>query len=186
MISREKLSKKIWMKNLWKCWGFVKIEFLDKNLTFQTVCVSKGATILGFWQGQIGQVATWDTTGIAYQDKCQGDNLLTNSHSMLLKNWCVMISVNPASELHPNLSTGFLFKKPLRMEAARTLKERGMRMVFSKITEKNRIQIIQCQYSIKIRQPFNLYSVLKSNHTKCMKYSLQDSGNLNFRALFNI
>ena len=49
-----------------------------------------------------------------------------------------MISVNPASELQPNLSTGFLFKKPLRMEAAFTLKERGIRMVFSKITEKNR------------------------------------------------
>ena len=46
-----------------------------------------------------------------------------------------MISVKPASELHPNLSTGFLFRKPLRIEAARTLKERGIRMVFSKITE---------------------------------------------------
>ena len=27
----RKIVKKIW----WKCWGFVKIEFLDKNLTFR-------------------------------------------------------------------------------------------------------------------------------------------------------
>ena len=38
LISREKLSKKIWVKNSGKCWGFVKIEFLDKNLTFRIVC----------------------------------------------------------------------------------------------------------------------------------------------------
>ena len=37
LISREKLSKKIGVKNSWKCWGFVKIEFLDKNLTFRIV-----------------------------------------------------------------------------------------------------------------------------------------------------
>ena len=29
-------QKKIVVKNSWKCWGFVKIEFLDKNLTFIT------------------------------------------------------------------------------------------------------------------------------------------------------
>ena len=39
MISREKLSKKkIGEKNSRKCWGFVKIEFLDNNLTFRIVC----------------------------------------------------------------------------------------------------------------------------------------------------
>ena len=32
------MAKKIWVKNSWKCWGFVKIEFLDKNLTFRIVC----------------------------------------------------------------------------------------------------------------------------------------------------
>ena len=37
LISREKLLKKIWVKNSWKCWSFVKIEFLDKNLTFRIV-----------------------------------------------------------------------------------------------------------------------------------------------------
>ena len=26
------------MKNSWKCWGFVRIEFLDRNLTFRIVC----------------------------------------------------------------------------------------------------------------------------------------------------
>ena len=36
LIFREKLSI-FWVKNLWKCWGFVKIEFLDKNLTFRIV-----------------------------------------------------------------------------------------------------------------------------------------------------
>ena len=29
--------KQFWVKNSWKCWGFVKIEFLDKNLTFRIV-----------------------------------------------------------------------------------------------------------------------------------------------------
>ena len=33
----RKIVKKIWVKNSWKCWGFVKIEFLD-NLTFRIVC----------------------------------------------------------------------------------------------------------------------------------------------------
>ena len=37
-------TKKIWVKNSWKCWGFVKIEFLDKNLTFRIMCT----TYLGF------------------------------------------------------------------------------------------------------------------------------------------
>ena len=32
-----KIVKQIWVKNLWKCWSFVKIEFLDKNLTFRIV-----------------------------------------------------------------------------------------------------------------------------------------------------
>ena len=31
-------EKKFWVKNSWKCWCFVKIEFLDKNLTFRIVC----------------------------------------------------------------------------------------------------------------------------------------------------
>ena len=31
----QSVAKKIWVKNLGKCWGFVKIEFLDKNLTFR-------------------------------------------------------------------------------------------------------------------------------------------------------
>ena len=30
----RKLSIFLGVKNSWKCWGFVKIEFLDKNLTF--------------------------------------------------------------------------------------------------------------------------------------------------------
>ena len=33
----RKIVKKIRVKNSWKCWGFVKIEFLDKNLTFRIV-----------------------------------------------------------------------------------------------------------------------------------------------------
>ena len=37
--STRKIGKKIWVKNLWKCWSFVKIEFLDKNLTFRIVCI---------------------------------------------------------------------------------------------------------------------------------------------------
>ena len=31
----QKLPKKVWVKNSWKCWGFVKIKFWDKNLTFR-------------------------------------------------------------------------------------------------------------------------------------------------------
>ena len=37
----EKNCQKNWMKNSWKCWGFVKIEFLDKNLTFRIVWGSR-------------------------------------------------------------------------------------------------------------------------------------------------
>ena len=32
----RKMIKKMG-ENSWKCWGFVKIEFLDKNLTFRKV-----------------------------------------------------------------------------------------------------------------------------------------------------
>ena len=34
----RKIVKKIWDEKLEKRWGFVKIEFLDKNLTFRIVC----------------------------------------------------------------------------------------------------------------------------------------------------
>ena len=34
----RKIGKKNWVKNSSKCWGFVKIDFLDENLTFGTVC----------------------------------------------------------------------------------------------------------------------------------------------------
>ena len=44
LISREKLSKKIWVKNSRKCRGFVKIEFLDKILTFRIVWFQKRIT----------------------------------------------------------------------------------------------------------------------------------------------
>ena len=37
----RKIVKKIWVKNSWKCWGFVKIEFMDKNLIFREVCFLK-------------------------------------------------------------------------------------------------------------------------------------------------
>ena len=37
-FTRKIVKKKIGVKNLWKCWGFVKMKFLDKNLTFRIVC----------------------------------------------------------------------------------------------------------------------------------------------------
>ena len=33
-----KFVKTFFVKTSWKCWSFVKIEFLDKNLTFRIVC----------------------------------------------------------------------------------------------------------------------------------------------------
>ena len=72
----------------------------------------------------------------AFAKKKAMRKILTSSHSIVLKNGCVMISMKlePDSRLQPSRSTGFLFRKPLRMEAAFTLSERGMRMVFSRIT----------------------------------------------------
>lgn len=59
---------------------------------------------------------------------------LTISQSMLLKNgWPVMAS-KPVSLQQPSRSSGFLFRKPFRTEAAFTDRERGIRIVFSKIT----------------------------------------------------
>jgi hypothetical protein len=65
---------------------------------------------------------------------------------MVLKNGWVMISMNPDSRLHPKRSAGFLLRKPLSIEAAFTLSERGMRMVFSKITAKNTKKIRSSQF----------------------------------------
>ena len=48
LISREKLSKIFWVKNPWKCWGFVKLEFLDKSLTFRVVWFLRSFEV-GFW-----------------------------------------------------------------------------------------------------------------------------------------
>ena len=43
----RKIVKKFGVKNLWRCWSFVKIEFLDKNLTFRIECYgNKGVFIL--------------------------------------------------------------------------------------------------------------------------------------------
>ena len=36
---KKNCQKKIWVKYLWKCWGFVNIEFLDNILTFRIVCL---------------------------------------------------------------------------------------------------------------------------------------------------
>ena len=59
---------------------------------------------------------------------------LTISQSMLLKNGWLTMSRNPVSRWQPNLSAGFLFRKPLSTDAAFTDNERGKRMVFSRIT----------------------------------------------------
>ena len=61
---------------------------------------------------------------------------LTASHSIVLKNGWVIISMKPLSLLHPSRSVGTLFKNPFKIPAALTLSDRGIRMVFSKITEK--------------------------------------------------
>ena len=47
----RKIVKKIWVKNSWKCWGFVKIEFLDKNLTFRIVCIEDKVWFRVFFPG---------------------------------------------------------------------------------------------------------------------------------------
>ena len=72
---------------------------------------------------------------------------LTPSHSIVLKNGCVMISMNPDSLLHPRRSAGFLLRNPLRMEAALTLNDLGMRMVFSKITW-NKVNLLREGHTI--------------------------------------
>ena len=42
----RKIVKKILVKNSWKCYGFVKIEFSDKNLARRIVCFTIGKNIL--------------------------------------------------------------------------------------------------------------------------------------------
>ena len=46
----RKIVKKIWLINSWKCWGYVKIEFLDKNLTFRLVCIRKKRMNFNTWR----------------------------------------------------------------------------------------------------------------------------------------
>ena len=45
-----------------------------------------------------------------------------------------MISMNPPSLLHPRRSAGFLLRNPFRILAAFTDRDRGIRIVFSRIT----------------------------------------------------
>ena len=47
----------------------------------------------------------------------------------IMKSW-----VTYRSASHPRRSIGFLFKNPLRMEAALTESDRGIRIVFSRMT----------------------------------------------------
>ena len=81
---------------------------------------------------------------------------LTPSHSIVLKNGCVMISMNPDSLLHPRRSAGFLLRNPLRMEAALTLNDLGMRMVFSKITW-NKVNLLWEGHKIWKKTPPTLF-----------------------------
>lgn len=60
--------------------------------------------------------------------------VLTISQSMLLKKGWMAISGKPDSLLHPNLSLGFLFRKPLSTDAAFTESDLGILIVFSNIT----------------------------------------------------
>ena len=53
-----------------------------------------------------------------------------------------MISANPDSLLHPSRSAGFLLRNPFRMEFAFTLKDLGIRIVLSRITEKKNMKRI--------------------------------------------
>lgn len=63
---------------------------------------------------------------------------LTISQSMVRKKGCVMMSVKPVSGWQPSLSEGFLLRKPLRMLAAFTDSDRGMRIGRSRITAKHK------------------------------------------------
>jgi len=60
------------------------------------------------------------------------------------------MSRNPVSRWHPNLSAGFLFRKPLSTDAAFTDNDRGKRMVFSRITENNDIQFCFINQTLKV------------------------------------
>lgn len=63
---------------------------------------------------------------------------LTISQMIVLKKGWDMISVKPVSGWHPRRSTGFLLRKPFRMEAALTDSDRGIRIGLSRMTESNR------------------------------------------------
>lgn len=61
---------------------------------------------------------------------------LTDSQSIDLKNGWLTMSMNAFSRLQPNRSNGRFSRKALSTVAALTLSERGIRIVFSKITWK--------------------------------------------------
>ena len=93
LISREKLSKKIWVKNSWKCWSFVKIHVLavlDKNLTFRIVCSRNNEVIIispshracMSCQGCLGPTLASDPTMQFW--KRNWDQLLGNTTFLLL------------------------------------------------------------------------------------------------------
>ena len=52
-FKRKIKKKKTWVKNSWKCWNFVKIEFLDKNLTFRIVCAHLKSRSFAFKNGKL-------------------------------------------------------------------------------------------------------------------------------------
>lgn len=62
----------------------------------------------------------------------------TISQSTDLKNGWWTMSTKPVSLLQPRRSAGFLFKKPFKTDEALTERDRGMRIVFSKMTEKKK------------------------------------------------
>lgn len=68
------------------------------------------------------------------KNKWLDNKLLTESQSIDLKNGWLTMSMNAFSRAHPNRSTGFLSRNAFRTVAAFTLNDRGIRMVFSKIT----------------------------------------------------
>ena len=39
-FTRKIVKKKNWVKNSWKCWGFVKIEFLEKKFDFSNSVIA--------------------------------------------------------------------------------------------------------------------------------------------------
>ena len=150
------------MKNSWKCWSFVKIEFLDKKLTFRIVWIFVMKNYLSRWQTKIlnefsaPKNVSWSKISMAV---------------IQLAEWSLAISSNdPSMDLYCK-RTMDLVKSPTRMKSPLVFKYNAIMWLKFEHSNLNSLSEVHSQ---SLNQDFNQSHKIGQNGQKLDKMDQKD------------